>query len=86
MSNPAVNHAAIRHQPAAWSVFARLIRNWKARRAVSRLELLNDYLLRDIGLTRAEVEWAAGLPLSINAGLALEQTALTRRRGDPSEY
>jgi len=81
MSNPPVNHAAVRHQLAAWPAFARLIRNWKARRAICRLEILDDYMLHDIGLTRAEVEWAAGLPLSVNAGLALEQRALNRRRG-----
>ena len=35
-------------------------------------------MLRDIGVTREELRWAAGLPLTVNAALALEERA-TRR-------
>ena len=58
-----------------------LIRNWRARRAVARLDALDDFLLHDIGVTRADVLWAAGLPLSVNAALELEERATRRRRG-----
>ena len=56
-----------------------LWRNWKARRAVARLEGLDDHILRDIGVTRAEIRWAQGLPLSVNAALALEERSLKLR-------
>lgn len=59
-----------------WTV----IRNWRARRAVARLDALDDFLLHDIGVTRTEVRWAAGLPLTVNAALALEEQATRRRR------
>jgi len=61
-------------------VIARLFRNWKARRRVARLETYDDHLLGDIGVTREEVRWAAALPLSVNAALALEDRAFGRRK------
>ena len=50
-----------------------------ARRVAART--LDEYLLRDIGVTRAEVRWAAGLPLTVNAALALEERSQLRRNG-----
>ncbi|MCP5071896.1 MAG: DUF1127 domain-containing protein [Rhodobacteraceae bacterium] len=40
---------------------------------------LDDALLNDIGVTREEVEWAARLPLSVNAARALHRKAQARR-------
>ena len=60
----------------AWS--RRLASRLRQRR---RLAELDDRLLRDIGVTRSEVRWAAGLPLSVNAALELEEKATRRRRG-----
>lgn len=52
-----------------------------ARRAIATLSTYDDYLLRDIGVCRADIEWAAGLPLTINAAAALdERTASCHRR------
>jgi uncharacterized protein YjiS (DUF1127 family) len=45
----------------------RLWRNWFARRAVVRLQDLDDHLLQDIGVTRDEITEAAHVPLTINA-------------------
>ncbi len=45
----------------------RLFTNWKARRAVRQLEDLDDFLLRDIGLSRNDVIAVADLPLTHNA-------------------
>lgn len=58
----------------------RVTRNWKAKRRIAALADLDDYMLRDIGVTRDEVQWAAGLPLTLNAALALEERAFRRRR------
>ena len=33
-----------------------------------------------LGVARGDVRWAAGLPLTVNAALALEERAWTRRR------
>ena len=37
-------------------------------------------MLYDLGVTRAEVQWASGLPLTVNAALALEERAFRRRK------
>ena len=52
-------------------VLSRLISNWQARRATVKLLALPDLTLRDIGITRADVDWAAHRPLSQNAATAL---------------
>jgi uncharacterized protein YjiS (DUF1127 family) len=62
------------------SLFGQLIRNWRTRRAVARLDRLDDHMLHDIGVTREDVIWAAGLPLTVNAALALEERGRRRRR------
>ena len=57
----------------------RLVRNWKAKRRIVALGNFDDYMLADIGITRDEVQWAAGLPLTVNAAVALEERAFRRR-------
>lgn len=65
------------------SWLSRLAHNWKARKRVAALESYDDFLLNDIGVTREEIRWAAGLPLSVNAALALEERAFRRRTDLP---
>lgn len=65
------------------SFLARIIRNWTARRAVARLEAYDDYMLSDIGVTRDDLRWAANLPLTENAALALEDRSIQRRHREP---
>ncbi|MFO1089120.1 MAG: DUF1127 domain-containing protein [Hyphomicrobiales bacterium] len=65
--------------PEQWNL-GRIVRHWQARRAVRAMLAWEDHLLRDIGVERAEVEWAAHLPLTRNATLALEERALVRQR------
>jgi uncharacterized protein YjiS (DUF1127 family) len=50
-----------------------------ARRAFLNTFRLDDRMLDDIGVTREEVEWAAGLPLQVDAAQALHARASTRR-------
>lgn len=81
MRDYALSRAAAAEATGRLSLLWSFIRNWRARRAVERLDALDDFLLRDIGVTRADVRWASGLPLSVNAALELEERAVRRRRG-----
>ena len=58
---------------ASEGILARAIDNWRARRSVASLMKLDDHILRDMGTSRDEIAWAAKLPLSVNAALALEE-------------
>ncbi|MEM8789604.1 MAG: hypothetical protein AAGE76_15195 [Pseudomonadota bacterium] len=57
------------------------------RRATQRLNRaaflnmlsLDAHILRDIGVSRGDVEWAAQLPLRCNAAAELRRLALSRR-------
>ena len=55
-------------------------RNKVRRAAFLNLLRLDDNILEDIGVTRAEVEDAARLPLRANASAALAEQALARRK------
>ena len=63
-----------------WLKVRSVTRNWKSKRRIASLGNFDDYMLRDIGVTRDEVQWAAGLPLTVNAAVALEERALRRRQ------
>jgi uncharacterized protein YjiS (DUF1127 family) len=64
-----LNQAASRQMTFAGSLIARVINDWKNRRAARELEEHDDFMLRDIGITRGELR-QAGLPAQ-NAGSAL---------------
>lgn len=81
MRDYALNRAEAAESAGSLSLLWGMIRNWQAHRAVSRLDRLDDHMLNDIGVTREEVRWAAGLPLTVNAALELEERATRRRRG-----
>ena len=66
------------------SLFSRLFHNWKARREVNQLAGFDDYMLSDIGISRADVEWASHLPLTTDATEALESRVTLRQRHRPS--
>lgn len=55
-------------------------RNHRRRRRFNRLLDLDDAMLKDIGVTRGEVQIASGLPLSVNAATELRRISLERRR------
>jgi uncharacterized protein YjiS (DUF1127 family) len=80
MRDYALTRAASAGELGSTSLIARVYENWKARRAVARMRNFDDYLLRDIGVAREDVLWAAGLPLTVNAALALEERSSARRR------
>jgi Domain of unknown function (DUF1127) len=79
MRDYALNRAISLEEGHGFSVVKRLWRNWQARRRVVDLSNYDDYMLKDIGVTRDEVQWASGLPLTVNAALALEERSFHRR-------
>jgi uncharacterized protein YjiS (DUF1127 family) len=74
-----LNQAMSQGEYGIISFLRRVTRNWKAKRRIGALSNFDDYMLRDIGVTRDEVQWAAGLPLTVNAAIALEERAFRRR-------
>ena len=50
-----------------------------ARRAFENLLILDEDLLKDIGVTRDEVIWASRLPLDVSAAQKLKEIADRRR-------
>jgi uncharacterized protein YjiS (DUF1127 family) len=80
MRDYALNQALSRGEYGIVYFLRRVSRNWKAKRRIASLGNFDDYMLRDIGVTRDEVQWAAGLPLTVNAAVALEERALRRRQ------
>ena len=78
MRDYALNRAAAAEATGSLSLLWGLLRNWRARRAVSRLDQLDDHLLRDIGVTRDELERLSRLPLT--ADVQWERERLERLR------
>ena len=74
-----LNRAISQGEYGVISFMRRVLRNWQARRRIVNLSNYDDFMLRDIGVTRDEIQWAAGLPLTVNAALALEERAFLRR-------
>ena len=63
-------------------IISRLIHNFQARRTVKQLIQMDDYILRDMGVTREEINWAASQPIFVNAANLLEDRSSTRRRAN----
>ncbi len=80
MRDYALSRAVSLDEVKGTSFLRRIFRNWLARRAIAKLENFDDYLLRDIGVKREDIHWAAGLPLTVNAALALEERSFRQRR------
>lgn len=59
---------------------ARLWRNWRSRRKLAKLPESDNYLLRDMGIERSDIDWAMQLPLTRNPYFAMEERSLRRRR------
>jgi uncharacterized protein YjiS (DUF1127 family) len=60
------NEARSRLSTFSFSALRQLVRNWRARRKLAKLHLLDDHQLKDIGLTRGQLQHITGLPLSVD--------------------
>ena len=60
------NEAAFRDQAFAFPWLRRVIRNWFSRRYLRKLEQFDDYMLSDIGLTRADLRYGQCLPYDVD--------------------
>jgi hypothetical protein len=61
-----------------WLV-SRFLKRWRARRSIRKLTEFDDYMQVDIGMSRCDLRWAAGLPLTVNAAIALDERAWQKR-------
>jgi uncharacterized protein YjiS (DUF1127 family) len=64
---------------AGEGLLSRLWNNWKARRDITNLQRLDDHMLKDIGLSRADIFWASQQSLDVNAALVLEERGMEQR-------
>ena len=69
---------SLTEEPAGWNL-ARLWDHWLARRSVRRRAHYEDRVLKDMGIERADLEWATRLPIWRNATQELEERGLRRR-------
>jgi len=67
-----------------WSGLSTRVANWRARRSLKELMSAEDWLLKDIGLTRSEIAWAMHLPLTVDPAEELNRVA-KRSHGWSSE-
>jgi uncharacterized protein YjiS (DUF1127 family) len=79
MREYALHCATVNQQASGFSLVRRLVENWKARRTIHTLNQYDDFMLRDIGITRGDLRWAESLPLGQNATRALRNQLLNSR-------
>ncbi len=60
------NEARSRLSTFSFSTLRQLVRNWRCKRQLLKLHLLEDYQLKDIGLTRGQLRHITELPLSVD--------------------
>ena len=65
-----------------WTAALRLFKNWRLRRDIRRILAMDDYLLRDIGLTRSELHQLLRLPLSADWQWEAERRKAHRHAAD----
>ena len=66
MRNYVINEAQSRSSSSSLANLVQLVRNWRSKRVFAKLHLLGDHQLKDIGLTREELNRIAALPLSVD--------------------
>ncbi len=75
MRNYVINEAQSRLAYGRLTWLVRLVKNWRIRKYLKRLQLFSDYQLLDIGLSRHELNHLAGLPLDRDTAWETESLA-----------
>ena len=60
------NEARSRLSTFSFATIRQVVRNWRSKRQLLKLHMLEDYQLKDIGLTRGQLRHISGLPLSVD--------------------
>jgi uncharacterized protein YjiS (DUF1127 family) len=60
------NEARFRLSTFSFSTLRQLVRNWRCKRQLRKLHVLDDYQLKDIGLTRGQLRHISVLPLTVD--------------------
>jgi uncharacterized protein YjiS (DUF1127 family) len=82
MREYALHQARSRAAYGQWSWLVRMAKNWQARRTVRHLLRFNDYMLRDIGLTRSDLQEMLRQPLSADRQWDAERAELIASRNE----
>ncbi len=64
----------------SFSMLVRMVKNWRARRQLRQLRSLDDYLLRDIGLSREELDAWRKQPLTLDPQWEADRLRLISER------
>lgn len=80
MREYALNQADQEFYGSLFGNLRRYLRNWHKRRALKQVHDLDDHILKDIGVERAEVEDALNLPLAYDPIFELHRRVNARRR------
>jgi uncharacterized protein YjiS (DUF1127 family) len=79
-------HSASHAADALWRILSWPARVGAARRTMSELARMSEYELRDIGLTRSDINDATALPLDADpSGLLVKRRAWRERTGGKRE-
>jgi uncharacterized protein YjiS (DUF1127 family) len=64
----------------------RVISNWRARKTLKQLQGFSDYQLRDIGVTRHDLNRLMCLPFDVDIAWHIERRELHDAKSRPTEY
>ncbi|MBV6656570.1 MAG: DUF1127 domain-containing protein [Devosiaceae bacterium] len=70
-----VGNTMVAYTWRAFQALGTLARHVRSRQGVASMLELDDAILRDIGVSRADVHWAAHLPLRYSAGEELARVS-----------
>jgi uncharacterized protein YjiS (DUF1127 family) len=75
-----INEAQSRLAYGRLTWLVRMVGNWRMRKDLKRLQGFSDYQLRDIGLTRWDLQRLINLPLDIDTAWEAERRSLIQAK------
>jgi uncharacterized protein YjiS (DUF1127 family) len=75
-----LEQAHCRQPYGRFTTLVRMVKNWRNRRQLRRLASLDDYLLKDIGLSREELNAMARHPLTLDVQWEADRLRLIAAR------